>query len=295
MFTTLISVEEFAQCIDDCLVFDIQHDLMKPEAGRAAYNNEHIPGAFFLDNNTDLAGPKQMVNGIPITGRHPLPNREELAQALRERGLKQRQQVVAYDNSNGMYAVRLWWLLKWLGHSEVAVLDGSLSAWKAAKYPVTNAMPTPKKSADSLDLFTAQAPLVSYVLLEEIVADVALVPEGKKNYLIIDARAAERYRGEVEPIDPVAGHIPGAVNRPFLSNLRQDGRFKPAQVLRQEFETLLNGVPPEQVVHQCGSGVTACHNILAMTHAGLPGANLYPGSWSEWCADTARPVEVNKV
>jgi thiosulfate/3-mercaptopyruvate sulfurtransferase len=281
MYKTLISVEELAHCIDDCVVFDVQHDLMKPEAGLAAYSESHIPSAYFLDNNHDLAGEKQIVNGLPVTGRHPLPNRETLAEKLRACGLKTDQQVVVYDASNGMYGVRVWWLLNWLGHDNVALLDGGLQAWKAAKYPVTKDKP-PIKEGD----FLVRHPLVSFVAVEELVADVAL----SKNYLVIDARAAERYRGEVEPVDPIAGHIPGAVNRPFLTNLRSDGRFKPAPVLRKEFEDLLNGRSVDSVVNQCGSGVTACHNILAMTHAGLPGASLYPGSWSEWCADTSRPV-----
>jgi thiosulfate/3-mercaptopyruvate sulfurtransferase len=281
MYTTLISVEELAHCIDDCVLFDVQHDLMKPEAGLAAYNESHIPSAYFLDNNHDLAGEKHLVNGVPVTGRHPLPNRETLAEKLRACGLNSNQQVVVYDASSGMYGVRLWWLLNWLGHENVALLDGGLQAWKAAKYPVSKDAPA-RREGD----FLVQHPRVSYVPVEELLADVA----SSKNYLVIDARAAERYRGEIEPIDPVAGHIPGAVNRPFMTNLRANGLFKPAPVLRMEFEALLDGRSVESVVNQCGSGVTACHNLLAMAHAGLPGANLYPGSWSEWCADASRPV-----
>jgi thiosulfate/3-mercaptopyruvate sulfurtransferase len=281
MYTTLISVEELAQSIDRCVVFDVQHDLMKPQAGHAAYVNGHIPGAYFMCNNTDLAGPKELVNGIPITGRHPLPNRETLAQKLRESGLNADQQVVVYDASNGMFAVRLWWLLKWLGHEKVALLDGGLKAWQEAKYPLTKEQPAIREGD-----FLVKHPLVSYVPLEEVVADVA----GARQYLVIDARAPERYRGEVEPLHRIAGHIPGAINRPFQNNLRPDGRFKPAFALRAEFDALLNGRLPSTVINQCGSGVTACHNLLAMTHAGLEGANLYPGSWSEWSADATRPV-----
>ena len=281
MHTTLISAEELAQIIDQCVVFDVQHDLFKPEAGPAAYAAEHIPGAFFLDNTADLAGPKQFENGIPATGRHPLPNRAELAQKLAACGVNQGQQVVVYDGSNGMYAVRLWWLLNWLGHSNVAVLDGGLGAWKVARYPVTSVLPS-SKDGD----FVASHPTNSLVPIEELVADVA----GARQYLVIDARAGERYRGEVEPLDRVAGHIPGAVNRPFQLNLRPDGRFKPAPVLRQEFEALIGSYDVSQVINQCGSGVTACHNILAMTHAGLTGSSLYPGSWSEWSASPDRPV-----
>jgi thiosulfate/3-mercaptopyruvate sulfurtransferase len=283
MYTTLISVEELAQSIDRCVVFDVQHDLMKPEAGIAAYANGHIPSAVFMCNNTDLAGPKELVNGTPMTGRHPLPNRETLAEKLRKSGLHADQQVVVYDASNGMYAVRLWWLLKWLGHEKVAVLDGGLKAWQEARYPMSKDVP-----AESTGDFLVRHPLVSYVPLEELVADVA----SDRRYLVVDARAPERYRGEVEPLDRVAGHIPGAVNRPFQNNLRPDGRFKPAFALRAEFDALLNGRLPSTVVNQCGSGVTACHNLLAMAHAGLDGANLYPGSWSEWSADTARPVAI---
>jgi thiosulfate/3-mercaptopyruvate sulfurtransferase len=286
VFTTLISVEELAANIDSCLVFDIQHDLFKPEAGRAAYLEGHIPNAHFLDNTADLAGPKDYVNGVPITGRHPLPVREVLAEKLRACGLNADQQVVVYDASNGMFAVRLWWLLQWLGHEKVALLDGGLNAWKAAKYPVSQETPK-SKTGD----FLVQHPRVSFVPVEELLADVTQ----SRTYLVVDARAPERFRGEVEPLDPVAGRIPGAVNRPFQQNLRPDGRFKPAPFLRQEFLALMGERDASEIVSQCGSGVTACHNLLAMAHAGLPGANLYPGSWSEWCANPERPMITQKA
>jgi thiosulfate/3-mercaptopyruvate sulfurtransferase len=284
VFTTLISVEELAANIDSCKVFDIQHDLFKPEAGYAAYMEGHIPSAYFLDNTDDLAGPKEYVNGVPITGRHPLPIREVLAAKLRACGLNSDQQVVVYDASNGMFAVRLWWLLQWLGHEKVALLDGGLNAWKAAKYPLSQE--ATKTEANAEGDFLVKPPRVSFVPVEELQADVVQ----SRTYLIVDARAPERFRGEVEPLDPVAGHIPGAVNRPFQQNLRPDGRFKPAPFLRQEFLALFGERDASEIVSQCGSGVTACHNLLAMAHAGLPGAHLYPGSWSEWCASPDRPV-----
>jgi thiosulfate/3-mercaptopyruvate sulfurtransferase len=287
VFTTLISVQALASLVSsdatqDCLVFDVRSDLGNPKLGRENYEAGHLAGAFFLDLNNDLAGPKQIANGVPITGRHPLPNREELANKLAALGLKNTSQAVVYDAGNIMYAARLWWLLKWLGHENVAVLDGGFAAWQAEGKPVTR---EPSHAAAVGD-FQAGAPLTLQVTVEDLVADVA----GKRRFLILDARAGERYRGESEPIDPVAGHIPGALNRPFAHNLQADGRFKTPSVLKQEFESLLLGVDASRVVQQCGSGVTACHNILAMAYAGLGTSSLYPGSWSEWSADKGRPI-----
>jgi thiosulfate/3-mercaptopyruvate sulfurtransferase len=288
VFSTLISVQDLAKLVSpdarhDCLIFDVRSDLTNPNLGRESYDAGHLGGAFFLDLNADLAGPKQIVNGVPTTGRHPLPNREELAGKLAALGFNQTSQAVVYDAGNGMYAARLWWLLKWLGHENVAVLDGGLAAWQAANQPVTR---EPSNAATVGD-FQARGPLTLEVSVEDLVADVAAVV---RRYIIVDARAGERYRGESEPIDPIAGHIPGALNRPFANNLLADGRFKAPDILKQEFESLLLGVDASRVVQQCGSGVTACHNILAMVHAGLGVSSLYPGSWSEWCASDQRPI-----
>jgi thiosulfate/3-mercaptopyruvate sulfurtransferase len=274
-WTTLISAEEFAGAIDRCTVIDTRHDLLNPEAGPAAYAAGHVPGAFFLHQDHDLAGPKTGRNG-----RHPLPDREALAAKLRAAGLHSGRQLVAYDGQGGMFAVRVWWLARWLGHDAVAVLDGGIDAWTRAGFPLETGTPAPRHG----DFVPGPSSM------PQVDADAVLANLARGERLVVDARAPERYRGEVEPLDPVAGHIPGAVNRPFQQNLRPDGRFKPAPVLRQEFDALLAGRAPQSLIHHCGSGVTACHNLLAMELAGLPGGALYPGSWSEWCADPARPV-----
>jgi thiosulfate/3-mercaptopyruvate sulfurtransferase len=276
-WTTLIEAGELATVLDRCIVIDCRHDLARPDAGPEAYAQGHIPGASFLHQDEDLAGPRNGRNG-----RHPLPDREALAARLRACGLHRGQQLVACDAHGGMYAARLWWLARWLGHEAVAVLDGGLPAWQREGLPLSTARPSPAPGD-----FRAGAPLT-----RQIEADALLAALGDPQLRVIDARAPERYRGEVEPMDPVAGHIPGALNRPFALNLRPDGRFKPAPVLRAELQALAAqaGVSPGQLVHQCGSGVTACHNLLAAALAGLPEGRLYPGSWSEWCADPARPV-----
>ena len=276
-WTTLISADELAGAIDRCVVIDTRHDLVDPAFGPDAYRTGHIPGASFLHQDTDLAGPKTGHNG-----RHPLPHREALAAKLRAAGLGTGRQLVAYDQAGGMFAVRLWWLARWLGHAEVAVLDGGFQAWRAAGFPASAEMPSPRAGD-----FAARASLVPYVDADDVLATL-----GAGRRTLVDARAPERYRGEVEPLDPVAGHIPGALNRPFQQNLRPDGRFKPAQALREEFAALLGARAPDTLIHHCGSGVTACHNLLALELAGMPGGALYPGSWSEWCADPARPVAV---
>lgn len=276
-WTTLISVEEFAETIDRCVVIDARHDLMIPAAGRAAYDDGHIPGAFFLSQETDLSGAKNGRNG-----RHPLPDREALAAKLRATGLEPGRQLVVYDAQNGMFASRVWWLARWIGHDAVAVLDGGIEAWRKAGFPVTTESPTPRTGG-----LTVADQLATVVEADQILAEI-----GTGRRLVVDARGPERYRGELEPLDPVAGHIPGAVNRPSQLNLRPDGRFKPGPVLRHEFETLLAGRQAAELVHACGSGISACHNLLAMEFAGLSGSALYPGSWSEWCSDPSRPVAV---
>ena len=279
MHQTLISAAELAAHIDDpaWVVVDCRHDLMNLAAGRGAYASGHLPGAVFADIETVLSGAKNGADGV-FLGRHPLPDREVLAEALRDFGIDDTTQVVAYDAHGGMFAARLWWLLRWLGHEAVAVLDGGMAAWDAAGQPLTTEVRTRPRGALSV-----RAPFVPTVTVREVLDN---LESGKR--IVIDARAADRYRGENETIDPVGGHIPGAKNRFFKDNLGADGRFKDAAQLREELGALIDD--PAAAIMQCGSGVTACHNLLALEVAGLPGAALYPGSWSEWVADPARPV-----
>jgi thiosulfate/3-mercaptopyruvate sulfurtransferase len=256
------------------LLLDCRFDLSDPQAGERAYAEGHLPGARYLHLDRDLSGPKTGRNG-----RHPLPDRQALAAACGHWGIGPRTLVVCYDAQGGVYAARAWWLLRWLGHEPtcVAVLDGGLQAWRAAGGALsTEAPPVAAQSP---------YPATPEAAMPQIDADTLLARLGRVR--LVDARAAERFRGEVEPLDPVAGHIPGATLRCFKDNL-EGGRFKPAAALRAEFEAL--ATPAPETVHQCGSGVTACHNLLAMEYAGLGGSVLYPGSWSEWCADPARPV-----
>jgi len=279
MHQTLISAADLAAHIDDpaWVVVDCRHDLMNLAAGRAAYASGHLPGAVFADIETVLSGAKNGADGV-FLGRHPLPDKEALAEALRDFGIDDTTQVVAYDAHGGMFAARLWWLLRWLGHEAVAVLDGGMAAWEDASQPLTTEVRTRPRGALSV-----RAPFVPTVTVREVLDN---LESGKR--IVIDARAADRYRGENETIDPVGGHIPGAKNRFFKDNLGADGRFKDAAQLREELGALIDD--PAAAIMQCGSGVTACHNLLALEVAGLPGAALYPGSWSEWVGDPARPV-----
>ncbi len=274
--TTLVEAATLASHLGDpaWVVVDCRHDLANPAAGEAAYAQGHIPGAVFLHLDRDLSGPKSGRNG-----RHPLPEVAALAATLGRVGIGSGIQVVAYDDCGGMMAGRLWWLLRWLGHEAVALLDGGLPAWAAAGGALTAELPYPAART-----FTPM-PRDWVVSAAEVLDGL-----GRPGRIIVDARAPDRFRGENETIDPVGGHIPGARNRFFRDNLGSDGRFKPAEQLRQEWAETLAGFAPEAVVHQCGSGVSACHNLLAMEIAGLPGSRLYAGSWSEWCADPARPV-----
>jgi len=274
--TTTISIADLQQHLFDksWCVIDCRHDLTDFSAGYSAYRAGHIPGATFAHIEEDLAG-----EITPATGRHPLPAREPLAQIFREWGINRSSQIVDYDAQGGSFAGRLWWLARWLGHEKVAVLDGGWQAWLEGTQ--WSSIEEPERTDGD---FVVGAPLEPVIDAGHVLAtrdDPATV--------LIDARAAERYEGKVEPLDLVAGHIPGALNRPWQSNLR-DGRFKPAAELRAEFEALLAGHSPSQVIHQCGSGVTAAHNMLAMQIAGLAGSALYAGSWSEWIRDPARPV-----
>lgn len=275
-FTTLVDVATLQAHVDDpnWLVVDVRHQLADTGYGERVYAEGHIPGAVFLHCDRDLSGPMTGCNG-----RHPLPDPEKLAQRLGEIGIGATMQVVVYDDAQGMIAGRLWWLLRWFGHDRVALLDGGLQAWQAAGGMLTKVVPT-----TSPRVFV---PLAQDHLVE---ADYVLERIETPNMHLVDARGPDRFRGENETMDPVGGHIPGAVNRFFKDNLLPDGRFKPAAELRAEWLAILAGSPPDLVVHQCGSGVSACLNIVAMEIAGLPGSRLYAGSWSEWCADAGRPV-----
>lgn len=269
-YKTLITATEL-RALADPLILDCSFELADTEAGQRAYATRHIPGAHYLHLDRDLAGPKTAADGS-FAGRHPLPDRETFAALLRRLGLTTGRQVVTYDLQGGPYAARAWWMLRWLGHAEVAVLDG---AWDGE---LSTAVPAATPSD-----WQPGAPLVGQITAGELVARLGRVR-------LIDARAPERFRGEVEPLDKAAGHIPGASNRPFKDNLDADGRFKPAAQLRAEFAPLLAPYAAGDVVQQCGSGVTACHNLLAMAHAGLGDSLLYAGSWSEWSSDPARPI-----
>jgi len=277
-FRTLIAVEDLQRHLADpaLVVFDCRYELLAPTGGAEAYARAHVPGARFADTETDLAGEKTGRNG-----RHPLPDPDVFVAWLSRNGVDATKQVVAYDHATGFSATRLWWMLRhWLGHDRAAVLDGGWEAWVAAGAPVTVDPPhvEPARFAGRPE----PGAHVDAAYVHSHLDDPSLV--------LVDARASDRFRGENETIDPVAGHIPGARNRPYRDNLDASGHFKPAGALRAEFAALLAGAQASDVVHQCGSGVSACHNLLAMEIAGLVGSRLYPGSWSEWSADPRRPI-----
>jgi thiosulfate/3-mercaptopyruvate sulfurtransferase len=274
--TTLITAAELLalqQQPTPLVLLDCGFDLADATAGQRAYDTGHLPGAQYAHLEHQLSGAKTGRNG-----RHPLPERSTFGVQAGRWGVAPGVQVVAYDDQGGAYAARAWWLLRWLGHHEAAVLDGGRAAWLALPAAL-GAAPAAVRPQPPYPPKPAAMPTVDAQTLSQQLGSV----------LLLDARAAERFRGDVEPLDPVAGHIPGASNRFFKGNLGPDGRFKPAAALRAEFEAL-GGAGGQPVVHQCGSGVTACHNLLAMAHAGLQPGALYPGSWSEWCSDPARPV-----
>jgi thiosulfate/3-mercaptopyruvate sulfurtransferase len=284
-YTTLISAVELKSLMDQAhplMVFDCSFDLAQPEAGRNMYEQAHIAGAVFADLDRDLSAKSGAARaGAASGGRHPLPSRARFADWLGASGFANSMQAVVYDRQGTNYCGRLWWMLRWVGHEAVAVLNGGFQAWQAAG-GATNAGTTPAAAAAP---FAVKAPLVQ-------LTDAATVHAGlgRPGQTILDARGAARFRGELEPIDPVAGHIPGALNRPFGENMDSSGLFKPVAQLRREFEELLGQRSPESVVHHCGSGVSAVPNVLAMEIAGLGGSALFAGSWSEWCSDPARPV-----
>ncbi|HJV63350.1 MAG TPA: sulfurtransferase [Albitalea sp.] len=276
-YTTLVTAAQVRELIAagaPCVLLDAGFDLADTSAGERSYREGHLPGARYAHLDRDLSGAKNGRNG-----RHPLPAREDFAATVGAWGITPGTQVIVYDRQQAMFAARPWWMLRWLGHAAVAVLDGGAAAWQGAGGALEIAVPP----ASPGGRYPASAPLVPSIDADQLAARLGRVR-------LVDARAPERYRGEVEPLDAQAGHIPGALNRFFKDNLAGDGRFKPAAQLRAEFAPLLAGQPAEQVVHQCGSGATACHNVLAMEVAGLGTSVLYPGSWSEWSADPSRPV-----
>lgn len=278
-FTTLIEASALRGLMGKTgvAILDCRFDLAKPDAGRGAFLAGHIPGARYADLNRDLSAPV-----TASSGRHPLPAPQDLVATLRRLGIGPHTQVIAYDDSAGAYAARAWWLLRWLGHHAAAVLDGGLKAWLAAGGTLETG---PEAEISSTAAFEPRVVTGAVIDAKQIEARL-----NDAGFLLVDARAPERFAGAVEPLDPVAGHVAGAVNQPFAANLGADGRFLPPQQLRQLWERRLAGRSATQVAAMCGSGVTACHNLLSLEVAGLPGAKLYAGSWSEWIRDPTRPT-----
>lgn len=268
---TLVAGAELARH-PEWRVFDCRHDLARPDWGLEEYRKAHIPRALFAHLDHDLSAPKTGRNG-----RHPLPLAGDFRRFLQRSGIHPSDQIVCYDSGSGAMAARLWWMLRWIGHESVAVLDGGLAKWASAGFALTAEIPAFPETEYRGRVNAPGA------------VDISFVEKNLEKALLLDARAPARFRGEQEPIDPVAGRIPGALNRFNNDNLNQDGTFKSATVLRSEFEKILSGKKSQTIVHYCGSGVAACHNALAMEIAGLPGSRVYVGSWSEWIADPARP------
>ena len=276
MYSTIIACGQLVGHLEDkdWLILDCRFNLADTGYGHAEYQKEHISNAHYLHLDNDLSSPI-----TPGSGRHPLPIVDKLEKKLQEIGLRSQSQVVVYDDCGGAMAARAWWLLRWMGHNTVAVLDGGFSAWKERAHPLSNKM-KPNNRGD----FIAKVNNDFVITTEYIINHPAAIK-------IVDARSSERFCGRIEPIDPVSGHIPNAINRPLTDNL-ESGCFKSPVLLKQEWEKLLSGITSSQVVHMCGSGVTACHNLLAMEMAGLKGSRLYAGSWSEWISDKNRPIAV---
>ena len=276
-YTTLIDARSLASQLEraDLVLFDCRFDLGNVHWGETEFANAHLPGAQYLHLDRDLSSPI-----TATSGRHPLPDPANFARRMGALGVAADSQVVAYDQGNGAHAARLWWLLRWIGLSNVAVLDGGIAAWRAASLPLEDAPRTPPTRV--LPVTLNDDAWVS----SERVNELRLRPQN----LLVDARGAERFAGRNETIDAVAGHVPGARNHSFLTNLGADGKFLPRDELRRRWLTMLGSQPGSVVIAMCGSGVTACHNLLALEHAGLPGGRLYAGSWSEWIRDARRPV-----
>jgi thiosulfate/3-mercaptopyruvate sulfurtransferase len=277
MYTTLIQTGELAASTADArwAILDCRFELARPEWGERVYASAHIPHALYAHLERDLSGAV-----TPASGRHPLPNPADWAATVGRWGIDHNVQVVAYDQGTGAYAARLWWLMRWAGHTRVAVLDGGYAAWLAAGLALSA-----KVESRAARTFATRASELATVAAE------AILPALERGQiLLVDARAADRFAGENESIDRVAGHIPGAINQPFTANLSGEGRFLPAALLARRWQALLGARPTSELVSMCGSGVTACHNLLALEIAGLSGARLYPGSWSEWIRDAARPT-----
>lgn len=274
----IVSTDRLAAHLDDpaWIVVDCRFDLADPATGEQAYREAHIPGARYAHLDGDLSGPKTGTNG-----RHPLPDRAAMAATFGQLGTTRDDQIVAYDQDGGMFASRLWWMLRYAGHDRVAVLDGGWAKWQREARPSQAGAVRATPATFTPSWQTA------------LLVDAAAVARDLHNpdVVLLDARAAERYAGSTEPLDPVAGHIPGAVNHPCQTNLQAEGTFDQSAALRQRFDAVLGPAEPGQVVSYCGSGVTACHNLLALALAGLDGGKLYAGSWSEWCSDPARPIE----
>lgn len=288
MYTNLITAQQLQMQMQHLLqdknklvIIDCRHDLMDAMAGAYAYAQGHIPNAKFANLDQHLSGEKTSADGI-FLGRHPLPTNEHLLHTLRSFGINQDSQVVGYDAHGGMYAARLWWLLRSVGHQAVAVLDGGFAAWNAQGFALSIDPDSMLEEQGNIELRPSLTKQVDVQTVLKNITEAALT--------IVDARSPDRYRGENESIDPVGGHIPHAKNRFFKDNLQADGFFKSAEQLRQEWQAIIEH--PQAAVMQCGSGVTACHNLLALEIAGLSGAALYPGSWSQWCADPSRPVAI---
>ena len=281
-YNILISAQTLNQYINNpkWIIIDCRFSLADSTAGSYAYRHGHIPNARYADLNKDLSAEIKS-----YTGRHPLPNFTALSKKLGAWGISNDTQVVVYDDASGAFAGRLWWLLRSLGHDKVAVLDGGIKHWQKQNLPLTTKLPIVKAST-----FRAYINSSLWLSAKELQNQIA-----SKKILLIDARTPERYRGEQEPIDPVAGHIPSALNRPFELNIDQNGCFLPPDELKQQFRHLLGSISPEQTVNYCGSGVTACHNILAMEYAGLTGSKLYAGSWSEWITNQNQSIATTTV
>lgn len=279
MPTTLVSTSDLASHLGEWVIVDCRFDLQQEHWGREQYRAAHIPGAVYAHLNDDLSGPRTGRNG-----RHPLPSLDALTTTLSRWGIDAHTQVVAYDQDSGMYASRLWWLLRFAGHTAAAVLDGGWAAWTREGRPARSG--EEQRAASDFVLSQGEIP----VRIDEVAT-----ATGDPDRVLIDARAPERYEGRIEPLDRVPGHIPTALNHFFKTNLTDQGTMLPPDVLREQFSRALGTHDPSQVVMYCGSGVTACQNLLAMEHAGLSGARLYPGSWSEWSSDPSRPIETGEI